>query len=155
MGVPQGFIMGPLLFLIYDDSLAYLQIKSPLITYADDTVIYSPISWVPTRVEVATYLQDLHAVSDWCATNRMSINVKRTKAMILGLMKKKPTIDIPFKINEATIAYTETYKYLGLLLNKQLTMKEHVSCMIGVIATKIKTLSTLRANINSVTSLLI
>lgn len=123
--------------------------------YTDDTVIYSPISRIPTRTEVTTYQEDLNAVSDWCASNRMSINVKKTKTMTLGTMKKKQTVDIPFKINKTNITYTETYKYLGLLWNKQLTLKEHVHSMTGVIATKIKTLPILRSIINSTTSLLI
>lgn len=56
--------------------------------YADDTVIYSAISKASTRQEIAAYQQDLDAVSDWCKENRMSINVKKTKLMLLGLMRK-------------------------------------------------------------------
>lgn len=70
-------------------------------------------------------------------------------------MKRRQFSETPFEINKSVITYTETSRYLGLLLNKKLTIKENISSMLGVVASKIKTLSIIRPNINAITSHLI
>lgn len=83
-GVPQGLVLGPLLFLIYVNSLANLKLNASLIMYADDTVVYSPVSKNITQQEILKYQKDLNEIGEWCLTNRLSINVGKTKLMILG-----------------------------------------------------------------------
>lgn len=83
-GVPQGSVLGPLLFLIYVNTLANLKLNASLIMYADDTVVYSPISKKPTQQEISKYQEDLDGIGDWCSRNKLSVNVGKTKLMVLG-----------------------------------------------------------------------
>lgn len=83
-GVPQGSVLGPLLFTIYVNSLANIDINSTILMYADDTIIYRAVDKTPSINELNEFQQDLDIVSTWCKDNKLSINAKKTKLMFLG-----------------------------------------------------------------------
>lgn len=66
------------------------------------------------------------------------------------------TLRLPeLRLNDSTLGYTESFKYLGLLLNPQLTLTQYINSTIGLIASKLKTFTTIRRYINTETSLLL
>ena len=76
-GVPQGSILGPLLFIIYMNDMARLPRTSNLLLFADDTVLYYNDRCI--RNLHATVQKDLDIVINWCSFNKLCINLKKTK----------------------------------------------------------------------------
>ena len=125
-GVPQGSVLGPLLFLIYIDGINGLSLSpgSNLVLYADDMLLYRPIS----SHDDYTYLQaDINAVSEWVDANLLQFNVKKCKVMKISQKNQGvsgPTPD--FKLHNQTLERVDTYKYLGLLISHDLSWSEHI-----------------------------
>ena len=81
-GVPQGSILGPLLFLIYINDLPTVIKHSEVALYADDAVLYCYDS-NPAGLECALNA-DLHAIASWLNDNKLTLNVDKTKAMLIS-----------------------------------------------------------------------
>lgn len=124
MGVPQGSILGPLLFIMYLNDLPNLCKHSQCLLYADDTVIYvsdpSPDS-INTKLTL-----DLQSLNDWLTNNHLTINVKKTECMYFHSSRKSVTTLVPVSLASQTLTVTATYKYLGVILDSQLTYRNHV-----------------------------
>lgn len=154
-GVPQGSIMGPFLFIIYVNGLTSIAQTAHSIMYADDTVIYTAISKRPTLTEIEAYQLDLNNISNWCKRNKLSVNSQKTKVMILGTNSHTKNITLPCNIgiDQHDLDITNTYKYLGVLLDSNLLFKEHNQNTIGLTVGKINTLSFLKKYVNHLTLL--
>ena len=86
-GVPQGSILGPLLFLIYINDLPEISRHIKMIMYADDTTLYCNLGDLSEDI-INT---ELTKVSEWLAANKLSLNVKKTKYMVFHTPQRKVT----------------------------------------------------------------
>ena len=114
-GVPQGSILGPLLF-IYIDDIAQSSPYFNFITYADDTTLCGKIEG---QIDIENIEKELKHVTEWLKMNKLSLNVKKTKAMLFHMPQKK--IIVPkIKINGTIIEFVDNFNFLGINLNKHL-----------------------------------
>ena len=94
-GVPQGSLLGPLLFLIFVNDLPLSLKHTDSILYADDTVIYTKGK---TAIEMAEKIKsDLVNLDTWCKQNNMLMNPTKTKLMLFGthqVIKKLDRLEI-------------------------------------------------------------
>ena len=119
-GVPQGSILGPLLFLIhFNDVHKPLQL-SRIVTYADDTVIFTSASDLDAIQ--SSLSEDINRRSSWFRENELIINLKKgkTEVMLFGTAKRLSLFhgrQLNLTVNGSSITSTTTYKYLGVHLD--------------------------------------
>lgn len=130
-GVPQGSVLGPLLYSLFVLSLRCSGLKARYFTFADDTaLVYSFNS--EDNLEINVNL-DLQKYKDWLLCNRLKINIEKTKYMIFK--QKNKTIGTPvIRINNFNIERVEKIKYLGLIIDDKLNWKEHINFVSDKIA---------------------
>ena len=99
LGVPQGSVLGTLLFLLFTSDLFYI-LENKLIGYADDSTLIAVVPFPGVRVTVAESLsRDLLRVSEWCDLCGMKLNASKTKTMIISRSRtmhpQSPALSIP------------------------------------------------------------
>ena len=153
-GVPQGSILGPLLFLLYINDIDYKLHNCGIKLYADDTVLYVSADRL---VDACNKLQsNLEELAQWCTLNRLSINVKKTKCMVFGSRRFTKITNLPFlKLGSDTLHYAHNYKYLGVILDRELNFQLHLKNIYQLASHKVYVLSLLRAYLTQEAALIL
>ena len=130
-GVPQGSILGPVLFLLFVNDMPLNISKSTLDIYADDTTISSSASWKEIPKLQEAILEDLQKVEKWSRTNNMYLNPSKTKAMMaVGKRLRKrfegETLSLQLSLNDKEIEIVRSHKLLGMKIDQDLTYDEHI-----------------------------
>ena len=139
-GVPQGSILGPLLFLIYINDLPEATdffIK----LYADDTFLCAQNDDIFLLEEQVNF--ELDKVFKWLASNKLTLNISKSKFMITT-RKKKISKEISVKINGKKLENCNSYKYLGVYFDKDLCWTPHIDYVNQKISKACGPLSKLR-----------
>ena len=123
-GVPQGSVLGPLLFIIYTNDLPNCLQYSKAILFADDTTVYSSSKNIQYLYKSAN--TDLQSLAEWFRANKLSLNVGKTNYIIFS---HKNNIDIrnnlSLQIGNDTINRQNVVKFLGLYVDSKLDWHEH------------------------------
>ena len=122
-GVPQGSILGPLLFLLYVNDLPAVVDEWSVSLYADDVTIYYA-SKDAGRVSEALNA-DLQRIATWIEANRLRMNISKTQLMTLGGRLKKSDINV--SLNGTAIPKSDSVNYLGVTIDQDLNWKSHVT----------------------------
>ena len=138
-GIPQGSILGPLLYLIYADDLKNIVKKCGYAFYADDTVLYS----IDNNFAKAkrNMVRNLTAINEWCKVNGIYTNTK-TKYMIFGSKHTLAKVeDFNMRVGGPEIERVLSYTYLGITLDPSMTLKIHVNKVINRVTNRVKQLT--------------
>ena len=136
-GVPQGSVLGPLLFLVYLNDICNSSNLLDFFLFADDTnLLYVDRSLKNLEITVN---KELAKVSDWLIANKLTLNIKKSNFVIFRPRQKKLTPQPTIKLFDSnsqrlvTLDCKNYVKYLGILIDDHLSWKYH----IDHIATKI------------------
>ena len=126
IGVPQGTVLGPVLFITYINSLTNIDIPGSVISYADDTVLlFKSKTWKQTKNLV---IEGVGKVKNWLDTYKLSLNIKKTNYIAFSLTSiNRPDFNT-IKINNLKddIKETSHTKYLGIIVDQHLKWDRHV-----------------------------
>ena len=144
-GVPQGSIIGPLLFLVYINDLPNCLSHGLARMYADDTNITFH-SRDLTELE-DTMNMELINLNTWLTSNKLSLNIAKTEFMVIGSRQRLATFenhDLNIFVNDKKIKKVQTSESLGLTIDEHLTWKNHIDNITKKISSGISALKRVR-----------
>lgn len=130
-GVPQGSLLGPVLYIIYTSDFPITKDGINYLTafYADDTAV-AVRSLDPNKA-----IRDLNSkmcdIEDWCADNKIAINTDKSKLLIIRKHKTRKPINECLSLFNRVIPTTNDADYLGLSLNTRLSWNTHINKVIN------------------------
>ena len=125
MGVPQGSILGPLLFLVYINGIQSVLQHSKMTMFADYMAFYCHES-CPNDLQ-SKLNADLAAITSWLNDNKLTLNVAKSTFMIIGNNSKLSQFnDIDLMANNSQLEKVTNFKYLGVTINQHLTWHDHI-----------------------------
>ena len=154
-GVPQGSILGPLLFVIFFNDVHSPLRHCKIFTYADDTVIFTSSNDI--NVIQDSLSQDLDNLSNWFRDNELIFNLKKGKSEVIlfgtgKLLNLLQGFQVKLSVNGAPINTTTCYKYLGVHLDPTLNFEMHFRKIYKKAARRVNLLRRIRSNIDSFSS---
>ena len=133
LGVPQGSVIGPLLFLIYINDLPYYLSNTVCKLFADDTtLVFAGSDCVDAVNELKKTVMPL---LEWCENNYMYVNWSKTYAMFVTT--KRTTRPDTIRIDSGTIEIVDTFKLLGVTIDSRLNFLNHVHTISKSIFSKL------------------
>ena len=142
-GVPQGSILGPILFLLFINDLPLSLQNVDL--YADDTTLYSITS---DKSTLETNLQNaLNSVHIWCLENGMTINTDKTKLMLIASQQKRNSLidsDLKITFNDLELKNSDNEKILGVHVDQNFVWNSHFQHVCKKIAPHLWLLTQIR-----------
>ena len=149
-GVPQGSILGPLLFLISFNDIVDSIEHCNVIKYADDVVLYAAgkdIESIKSRLS-----GDMLKISHWLEENELILNLKqgKTESLLFGTTKRRSVLDdsLTVSFNDIGIDSTEEYTYLGVQIGPTLNMRSQFDATFKKATSRLRLLSKIRPNLN-------
>ena len=130
-GVPQGSVLGPILFVIYTADL-FDVVENKLINYADDSTLFATVDKPSSRGSVALSLnRDLARISDWCEQWMMKLNPIKTKTLIVSRSRTLMPAHGVLELNGVALSVSDSLVILGVTLDSKMTFEQHISNVVS------------------------
>ncbi len=126
VGAPQGCVLSPLLYSLYTHDCVSSHSSTSIIKFADDTVVLGLIN----NDDEAAYLEEVERLTSWCQDNCLSLNVSKTKELIMDFRKRQQQPYTPLMISGTPVERVSSFKYLGVNISEDLTWTTHIQTQV-------------------------
>ena len=124
-GVPQGSILGPLLFLIYVNDITNTSPTLSFFMFADDTSILFSHKDISELTKILN--SELINISSWFKCNKLSLNISKTNFMQFQTVHSHTDHQYSIEIDNKPLERKDSIKFLGIIIDKNLTWNHHLS----------------------------
>ena len=142
-GVPQGSVLGPILFLIYINDLTY-SIESIIKLFADDTSMYLSLNANPARA--LTLNSDLEKIKTWASTWKVTFNANKTDK--LNICNRNTTLPDLLYFDNVLLNTSAHHKHLGIIIQGNCKWDEHINYLVTKCRTQINCLCSYKYRLN-------
>ena len=139
-GVPQGSILGPLLFILYINDFRNSSKALSFLLFADDSNIF--FSHRNPKHLLDTINAELYHVAEWIKTNKLSLNIEKTHFMLFSNSLKNLPGNIIF--DGTVLKQVQNTKFLGIIIDEDLSWKPHVNNVCNIISRNIGMINKLK-----------
>ncbi len=116
-GAPQGCVLSPLLFTLLTHDCTAMFSSNHIIKFADDTTVVGLIS----NNDETHYREEVAQLAEWCGANNLSLNVEKTKEIVLDFRRRNSIDHPPLAIDSLTVERVSSTKFLGVHITEDLT----------------------------------
>ena len=136
-GVPQGSVLGPLLFILYTHDM-WFGLENKLVAYADDATLLAVVPSPDMRPSVSESLnRDLAKINEWCKWWGMKMNPRKTLSMIVSRSRTIQPQHPELLIDDIPLTTNNSFKSLGVIFDSKFTFESHIRSMSTSIAQKL------------------
>ncbi len=126
VGAPQGCVLSHLLYSLYTHDCVSSHSFTSIVKFADDTVVLGLIS----NNDETAYLNEVERLTSWCQDNCLSLNVSKTKELIVDFRKRQQRPYTPLMISGTPVERVSSFKYLGVNISEDLTWTAHIQTQV-------------------------
>uniref|UniRef100_A0A4W5MJ42 Reverse transcriptase domain-containing protein n=1 Tax=Hucho hucho TaxID=62062 RepID=A0A4W5MJ42_9TELE len=124
-GAPQGCVLSPLLYSLFTHDCVAKHASNSIIKFAYDTKVVGLI----TNNDETAYREEVRALGVWCQENNLSLNVNKTKEMIVDF-RKQERAHPPIHIDGTVVEKVESFKFLGVHITDKLKWSTHIDSVV-------------------------
>ena len=150
IGIPQGSILGPILFIIYNNDLPLISDKLTTTLFADDTNF--SLTHNDYESMVGTMNVELKKIQDWTVANRLTINNSKTELLLFSNLHTAHNNEQIF-LNGSYVSYVDHAKFLGVMIDTKMNFKYHTNYIASKIAKHAGILYRIKDNMQTKTRL--
>ena len=152
-GIPQGSVLGPLIYLLYVNDITGCDIISDLNMFADDTAI---VAHGKVLADVISQINnDVAKLTDWFNSNKLTVNLDKTRCMYYRKNAHDDCDQSVIRANGVQLEFVKNFSYLGIVLGNKLQFNDHIKNNIKKAGHKVYKLSRVRQYVNTNTALTI
>ena len=140
-GVPQGSVLGPLLFLIYSNDIVE-NITSHISLFADDTSLYTTVE---SSHDIDTLNADLNTISQWGKQWIMQFNAQKTKYVLFS--RKRNRFKCTLLFNDLSIVEETSHQHLGIVLSNDMSWRFHIDKIISKVSNRLNIMKAIQRKV--------